>query len=172
MWIRCTKGHNEPFCILGLCSVTLQLLPLSKSVSLLHESGFASWFALANKKWHYSTSELRPQGSCALLVSLSLFNSCTHSLWKFLNLSHSYNLHGSFSNAGSFNPLHWARDGTCTATATQAIAVSLNPLCHSRNSSAYVLETIPSHHWHVNKPELHWRLGLQLRNFGGTQFSL
>ena len=45
-------------------------------------------------------------------------------IWKFpgqgLNLSHSCDLSWSYSNAGSFNTLCWARDWTCTSTATWA----------------------------------------------------
>ena len=50
---------------------------------------------------------------------------CTHSIWKFpgqgLNLSCSSNR--CCGNAGSFNPLHWARVWTCASVETRAAAI-------------------------------------------------
>ena len=40
------------------------------------------------------------------------------------NPRHSCNLHCSWGNTGSFNPLHWAGDQTCTSAETWAAAVS------------------------------------------------
>ena len=52
------------------------------------------------------------------------FNSWTCSIWKFLgqglNPSHSWDLHCSCSNTGSFNPLHRAGDQTSTSEVTWA----------------------------------------------------
>ena len=45
----------------------------------------------------------------------------------------------SCSNAGSFNPLHWAGDQTCTSTATWVAPQILNPLHHGGNSYQQVL---------------------------------
>ena len=57
---------------------------------------------------------------------LFLYGS-THGIWKSpgqeLNLSHSYDLHHSCGNAGSFNPLYWAGDRTQASVATQGAAV-------------------------------------------------
>ena len=52
------------------------------------------------------------------------FNGHTCSVWKFLgqglNPSCSCDLCHRCSNTGSFHPLHWARDQTCTSVATGA----------------------------------------------------
>ena len=49
-------------------------------------------------------------------IYLFIYYGLTHDLWMFLgqglNLSHSCELHHSWGNTGSFNPLHRARDET------------------------------------------------------------
>ena len=59
---------------------------------------------------HYSDVSMK-----VFLDEINIFkNGCTCSIWKLLgqglNLSHSYNLHHSCGNAGSFNLLHQAGD--------------------------------------------------------------
>ena len=61
------------------------------------------------------------------------FNGYTHSIWKFLgqgpNPSHSGDLHHSFGNTGSFNPLYQGGYQIHTPTATQAPAVGFLTHC-------------------------------------------
>ena len=48
---------------------------------------------------------------------------------NFLNPSCSCNLHHSYGNTSSFNPLHWARDWTCTSAVAWATAVRFLTYC-------------------------------------------
>ena len=62
-----------------------------------------------------------------MMMTIIFFNGHTSSIWNFpgqgLNSSHSYDLYCHSGSTGSFNPLLWARDPTCTSEATQATAV-------------------------------------------------
>ena len=52
-------------------------------------------------------------------------------------LSHSCDLHGSCSITGSFNPLLWAEDRTCTSTVTQATAVRFLTYCATAGTPTF-----------------------------------
>ena len=69
----------------------------------------------------------------SFLPSFLYFNGCIRSLWKFLgqglNPSRSRDLHDHSSCAVSFNPVHKARDRTCSSTATRATAVRCSTHC-------------------------------------------
>ena len=58
-------------------------------------------------------------------------------LGQRLNLSHSYDLHLSFSNVGSFNPLCQAKEGTCTSTATRATTVRFLTHCITPRQTSF-----------------------------------
>ena len=51
------------------------------------------------------------------------------------DLSHSFNLRHSCGHTGSFNPLCWARDGTCVHPGVAEMLPI--PLHHSRNTLFY-----------------------------------
>lgn len=65
--------------------------------------------------------------------TLTRFMSLTHSTWKFL--SQGLNLSDSCSIAVSFNPLCWAKDGTCASEATPATAVRFLTYCTTVGTS-------------------------------------
>ena len=77
-----------------------------------------------------------------LFMYLLFFYGCIHSVQKFpsqgLNQSHSCNQSCSCSNARCFNPLHWARNQTCTSAATQAIAVGFLTHCTTAGTPTYL----------------------------------
>lgn len=68
-----------------------------------------------------------------LFFFLLNFMPPTHGVWMFSGQgfypSCSWNLYWSCSSAGSFNPLSWARDQTCTAAVTGAATVRFLTPC-------------------------------------------
>ena len=63
-------------------------------------------------------------------VTFSFFYSHIHSIWKFLGQDLNTNhLCWSCSNPRSFNPLHWAREWTCTSNETWATAFGFLTQC-------------------------------------------
>lgn len=77
-----------------------------------------------------------------LVFSFLFFFCHTQGIWTFpgqrSNLNRSCNLHHSWGNAGSFNPLCGAGDQTCVSAA-ETLPI---PLCHSRNSCFGVLKQL------------------------------
>ena len=72
------------------------------------------------------------------------FYGHTHSIWKFLdkglNLRHSCNLHHSYSNLGSFNPLCWGQElNPHLCSDSSHCSLILNLLFHSGNSYLFIL---------------------------------
>ena len=67
------------------------------------------------------------------MALLFVFNGLTRGIWKFLgqglNPSHSYDLHRSWSNSRSFNPLCWDRDQIPASVAIRAAAVRFQTHC-------------------------------------------
>ena len=59
-------------------------------------------------------------------------------LGQGLNSSHSCDLRCNCTNAGSFNPLCWARDQTCTSVETQAAAMGFLTHCAMEGLSAFI----------------------------------
>ena len=98
-----------------------------------HNTSHEAPSATSERLW---TQVTRERSIWNQLQHLSLFLSffghiC--SIWKFLgqglNPSSSCDLHCKCSNAGSFSPLHWAKDRTHNSEVTRATVVRVSTHC-------------------------------------------
>ena len=82
------------------------------------------YFRRMLKKVLFLFLEFFLRGSLSLFRIHAFFHGYIQGMWKFLgqglNPSCSCDLCHRCSNTGSFHPLHWARDQTCTSVATGA----------------------------------------------------